>query len=463
MAEHGGGGALREILAVFGFEVDDHGLKEGENKLKEFGEKIEHTVGKLKQLALGIAEAFAVEKLFEFAENSTHAISEMEHAADALGISIDKVQEYKFAAKSLGFELEDVTQILRRMQVAQGRAENGSKETAKAFARVGLSVRDLKGKQADELFDRVTEGLEKVTDPGQRAAIVMQLMGRNAGRLATLLKEGKIGLDELKEAFKGLGKYSEDTIEKSKKFEKAQARLSQANVGLKDSILGQLYPVLTKVSDWLTKGVKWLADTTKGTQIWKVVLGEAAVVAGVFAASLALANLPLLAMVGVFLALALIVEDVIGLFQGRGSLIGKQIDKIFGQGASLAFVKEAKEIWKSLSEYIGTAVDKIIAFNEWRKHIADKEVGIFKSAVSFIKPGTFEAPKVDSDFSVTGGGNFGEGMGVILNGDVNYTINAAAGQDENKIGEAHVHHFRKMLNSEKRAAVNTAQRARTGS
>ena len=43
MGEHeggGGSGVLREVLAVFGLEVDTERLKKGENALASFGEKL---------------------------------------------------------------------------------------------------------------------------------------------------------------------------------------------------------------------------------------------------------------------------------------------------------------------------------------------------------------------------------------------------------------------------------------
>src|ERR1700753_3124525 len=86
-----GGGVVRELLAIFGFKVEEKGLKEGENQLEEFLEKA-------KGFAEGVAAVFAVDEIYEWAEAQVKAIGDIEHAASKLGVTTEQVQEYQYVA-----------------------------------------------------------------------------------------------------------------------------------------------------------------------------------------------------------------------------------------------------------------------------------------------------------------------------------------------------------------------------
>src|SRR4051812_5611416 len=110
-AAEGGSGVLRELLAVFSFGVDAHELEHGENKLEELG-------GKLKQFAAGVAGAFAIHEIFEFAEAQDAAMAAIERTATQLGISTEKVQQFQYAARAVEIDAGTLLNMMGRLQVA---------------------------------------------------------------------------------------------------------------------------------------------------------------------------------------------------------------------------------------------------------------------------------------------------------------------------------------------------------
>jgi hypothetical protein len=107
-----------------------------------------------------------------------------------LGVTTKDLQTFRFAATQSGVAQDQLEVGLRRLTVSMGKAELGSKEQAKAFAAIGISLDQLKGKNTGEVFRLMADGLSKVTDRSQRAAIEMTLMGRSGSTLDNLLAPG---------------------------------------------------------------------------------------------------------------------------------------------------------------------------------------------------------------------------------------------------------------------------------
>jgi hypothetical protein len=354
----GGGGALREILAYFGFEVQTEELKEGENKLAEFGKKV-------KEIAEGVAAAFAVEKIIEFAETNVRAMTEIEHSAQRLGISAESVQQFQFAAKSMGMEAESLLNMMGRMQVTQQAAIQGTGQAATAFKQLGVSVKDASGhaKSADDLLLDLTDGFHKIQDPTKRAALATQIFGRSGRELLPFLVEGREGIDDLRAAFKEFGGgFSEESMRRGKAFEKMSARLGLAWKSLKSVIVEGLLPPLTWLFEKIAQGVNWFRKITEGTHFVEVALAMLGAAALAFAAPMLLAAAPVVLLVAALGALALLVEDIVALLTGKQSVIGDAIDAIFGKDAHTDAVKALKGYWVDISDAVKTAAHYIKEF-----------------------------------------------------------------------------------------------------
>lgn len=362
------GGTLRELLAVFGFEVDARGLEKGESALDSF-------FGKVKTLAAGLAGAFAVKEIGDFAEHTAKAMTAIERQATQLGISTDKVQEFQFAAKSLGLEGDQLVNLMGRLQVAQQGAAAGSKQGAGAFKALGVNVKDANGhfKSADELFLDVAEGISKVKDPSKQAAVAVQLFGRQGRTLLPFLKEGRKGAAELGKEFRSLGGgYTKEAIEKAKEYERESAKLDLTLTGLKNGIASALIPIVSKVIGWFAKAVHWFSELTKNTELVKAALVILTGVAAYFAVSMAIAFAPVLLGVAALVALAAIIDDIIVLFEGGQSVIGAALDALFGKGASTDIVNGLKAAWASVTTAIKEGYDWLIKNKAAAKELIDE-------------------------------------------------------------------------------------------
>lgn len=344
MAEEGGGGILRELLAVFGFGVDTKELDEGENRLEGFLDGV-------KRIGAAVAGAFVAKEIYEFAEANVHAMTAIERSAARLGVSTERVQEFQFAAESMGQSSEALLDKMGRLQVAQQLAAQGGKEQSKAFHALGISIDSLKKKSADEVFLDVAESVSKIQDPSKAAAAAVALFGRGGREILPFLKQGRAGVADLVEEFRQLGGgYSERALEMGKRQEAQSAKLNLAFKSLKSTILTGLLPVITWVTKKVTDLTSWLRKMTENSYIVEAALGVLGVAASIFAVKMALANLPILLITAAIAALILIVDDVITMFEGGQSVIGDTIDKIFGKGASAEAVQSIKDAWVGVKD-----------------------------------------------------------------------------------------------------------------
>lgn len=360
----GGGGVLREILAVFGFGVDDKELNKGETRLNSF-------LGKVKEVAEGVAAAFAVEKVYEFAEGQAAAMNAIERTAATIGISTDRVQEFQFAAKSLGLDINAVTDSISRMQVAQQMASQGSKEQAQAFKWVGANVKDVNGhmKSADTLFLDVADGISKITDPAKQAAAAQYIFGRSGRQLLPFLKEGRKGAEEYFNTFRELGGgYDEEALKAGKEFDKQSAKTNLTLTALKNTIAKVLLPVVTAVGHAFEKTVKWLNAVAKNTHIVQSVMIAFGAAALVFALPLIAAAAPVLLLAAGIAALIIGLEDLYGFLTGKQSATGEILDKIFGKGAQVEILQQVKDTWARIKDVFKEALpylEKIVAAMKW--------------------------------------------------------------------------------------------------
>lgn len=379
MAEEGGG-AIREMLAVFGFGVDTSDLKKGESQLSDFADKV-------KRVAQGLAAAFAVDAIYSWAESNVKAMTSVEHQAARLGISTDEVQAYTFAAKALGMESEQLLNSMGRLQISQQAAAKGGKEQGAAFSALGVHVKDASGhfKEADQLFMEVADGISKMTDPGKAAAAAVALFGRQGRELLPILKQGSKGLDELIETYHQLGGgFTDEAIEKSKAFEKQQAILGVVMNKVKSVILEGLLPVITKIVTWVGKGVHAFSEMASKSNILQSAFYVLGIAAAAFAVPMLAAAAPILLMAAGLAGLVLIVDSFITMMNGGKSVIGDTLDKIFGKDAHVDIVEKIKDTWDEIKNIFATLsgyVHKVVqGFEEMQN--ASERIGVIMRAVS---------------------------------------------------------------------------------
>ena len=312
----------------------------------------------------------------------------------------------------------------------------------------GVAQAAMSGKSTEEVFMKISERISGMKDQAAKTALVMSILGRSGFQMLPLLNKGPEGIREWMKEAKELGLVLDETaIKKSQEFQEELHGTESLVLGIKRSIgVGLLEPmteVLKSFSAWikanrelikqnLTGLLQGLGNVLKitlvmfnaiagrlteliqplggvGAMIGYVAAGFAifksyqivtgignvissmlglakateVVAAGAVATDAAFSFWPLIIGVAV-LAVIAIIEDLIGFFQGKDSLIGRFLG---------VFKTEFPTVFAFLAKMIGETVDEFKAMWEVAKVIIN---GI-GTAYGWVR-GLF--PNKDSDKSM---------------------------------------------------------------
>ena len=347
--------ALREILARFGFQVDQRGLQKA-------SKGIDGVVGKLQTFGTLIAGSIIVRGVKDFVTGMVDAGDALGKTATQLGLSSDQLQAWQAAAGFAGVESTKFNQSLRVLAKNANAAATGATGVSDKFKQLGVDVSDANGnlKSSDVLMREVGLALGKLENKTEAVALAQELMGRTGAALLPLFKDGAEGLDAALAALDRFGGgLSKDLIPLA---EAAQDRFAEWDISilsLKSRVAVGLLPAISAMTVGLSRVVTAIAKFLgKGERLNAVlavlaaILGKA-LVAKFGASLLALGRAAIVPLIKIAL-LVLLIDDLMTFFKGGDSLIGRGLDKIFGKGAGETVSKALRGIGGAISDLVGS-------------------------------------------------------------------------------------------------------------
>lgn len=323
-------GALRELIAFFGIEVDDH-------KVDAFGEKLEGTHSLLEKVGATIGIAFGLHEISEFIQGQIELAVELGHTSEMLGIGVEDLQAFQYAAANAGLSSEEATTAIRFLNKNVGEAAGGSKEAAQAFASLGVHVKDSNGhvRGAQDILADVADGMEKLPSPAEKTAKAMQIFGRAGARLIPLLDKGGDGIEALYDEFEKLGGgINEDYVKVAEEAHHETLKLGVVWKGLKATIGNALIPAFGWLVNKAGEAVGWFREFTSHSYIVQTALATLGTIVGALVVIWGVLNFEVLLVVAAIALIILVVDDVYTAFKGGKSVIGDFIDSIFGVGTT---------------------------------------------------------------------------------------------------------------------------------
>lgn len=239
---------VAELVATLGFITDPKGLKEFEKNLesaKTMALGVGATIG---AVAAGIG--FAFKEAFQGADEAATA-------AERLGLTTNALLALRFAADRADVTAEELGGSLKFLSknAAEAAANSGS-GAAKAFARLGIRVKDASGqlKSADVLLQDVATGFERLS-ASEKTGVSLELLGRGGTALVPLLNKGGKALDETKKRARLFGlELSENTQKNVGAFSQSLKDFRDASKGAMNKLLKALPAVnklFTKIVDFV--------------------------------------------------------------------------------------------------------------------------------------------------------------------------------------------------------------------
>lgn len=177
-------------------------------KLRSEIDKVRKELGTLNATAKGIGDGFKSLGTAVVGALSIGAITgflvKVNGIADALndlsgrlGASASGLQSLQVAAQLAGGSAESMNVALAKMSTTIGDAAAGNKKAAEAFARLGLSAKELANLKADEAFRRIADATAAIPNTFERASAAQDIFGKGAKDIAGLLAEGGSAIDSV--------------------------------------------------------------------------------------------------------------------------------------------------------------------------------------------------------------------------------------------------------------------------
>jgi hypothetical protein len=203
----------------------------------------------------GLAVAATVAAVVGGAFRGMYAAME---AGDALGdmsaqtgIAVDKLMVLQMAFKQAGMAAEDVQPAVSKLQKIISEAGQGNAEAAGKFAKLGLSVNDIKNLSPDEQFAKIGDSIGKIQNPADKAAASMDFFGKKGAKLLTVFSSGGFS-----DAAENLGRQAALMKENAGVFGRITDVLGTAGSKIQGLFVGmaaQIMPQLTPLVEYFNK------------------------------------------------------------------------------------------------------------------------------------------------------------------------------------------------------------------
>jgi hypothetical protein len=181
--------AFLSIMARFG--MDATGFKAGIKQVESASKGLSRDLnGNLKG---AIAGAFGTAAIVAAGKATMDYAGQIADLSERLGVSTDALQEMDFAARLTGTNLETFTGFLEKLSVSREEALQGNDELRDSFARLGVSLEDLRTKRLEDLTRQIGRAVQG-GDVQQLMPALKGVGGRGAGALVPTFR---MGLEEV--------------------------------------------------------------------------------------------------------------------------------------------------------------------------------------------------------------------------------------------------------------------------
>lgn len=228
-----------ELVQLLSFKMSDQS-KAAFNNFKNGLNEVRNSMAKVSAVAVSTGSAIAY---------TIKAISDQAVALDNLsqrtGISTNTLQEYQYAAEAVGVSAEAVTGDLQSLMETMSSPIPG--EFNEALFMMGINIRDASGqmKSADALLGDIGDKLNNMSQ--QKALQWASRLGLSDDTL-TLIKQGRLGLAELRKEAEALGAViPEEALKRGAEFKKSLNALEFAFKGIGRTVALSVTPGLTGV------------------------------------------------------------------------------------------------------------------------------------------------------------------------------------------------------------------------
>lgn len=271
-------------------------LISAEQQLEKFSSASDECNGKLKEVsehsellgagletagaaaaAAALAIAAVVEagkKIGEIAQTAAAYADNVLTLSTNTHVAAETIQELQYMAELTDTSFETVSVALKKNTKAMSEARQGTAQYVEAYDRLGVSVTNTDGTLRDgyDVFLDTIDALGKIGNETERDALSMEIFGKSAADLNSLIAAGKETLREYGDEAQRVGTVlSEEQLNTLGELDDRIQRLAQVKETVVNSIGAEVAPAVNDLLDMFTAR---LPDVTNAVNIFAAGLAE---------------------------------------------------------------------------------------------------------------------------------------------------------------------------------------------
>ena len=114
-----------------------------------------------------------------FATSALQGADAVSDLSNATGISIGKILEFQKGLQQSGGSAGDAAKAITTFYSSIDEANKGSDKTQETFAKLGVSLKDLKTLSEEDLLDKTLKGFKNIQDPVAKSTAAMDVFGKS--------------------------------------------------------------------------------------------------------------------------------------------------------------------------------------------------------------------------------------------------------------------------------------------
>jgi hypothetical protein len=409
--------ALRDILVQFDVVVNQKPLEEAQQRSDRLISKFNEASVAMAGMAIGVG--VAAKATYDFISSTVAAADDVGDLAARLGIATDEFQVMQAVA-------EDVGSSMGTMQTSFRTLASELRDGGKNLSALGVATRNADGsmRSVTDVFWDAGAALGSTEDQAKRLELAQKLLGRGGLELLPIFSGGADAIAEYRAQIAETAVvFDEDFIEAADRVAKQQQALHHRLQRVRVLVVSQLLPAFSTFVGWLEKGATVVGRFVKSGRALQIALAGI----GAFIARWALAK-NLGSLVGWlfrirdgfrllgrllmrFVLPLLIVDELITLFRGGDTLIGRVIDALFGVGTTAAAVEMVNTAATSLWDTMGLVIQRAFDMG------AAGDMNAEEFEMAFIKASSGIREAFDTVFDHIGAAleGIGEGIKISIN------------------------------------------------
>jgi hypothetical protein len=226
------------------------------------------TVGFLTGGLAAIGGVAALGGLTNLAVQALDTADALGDTSERLGVGVEALQEYRFAAEQSGSSQEALDAGLQKLGINLAEfAATGKGPAAAAFKTLGISAEEARTQfsSIETVLPQLAEGFKNTENQAQRLALAQDLLGRGAVSLVPLLSRGKEGIDDLAQsAHEAGGVIGKDLIDQAGELQNEFTAASKAIKNEFTRALIELAPYLVAATQGTAALVHQVSEFARG-------------------------------------------------------------------------------------------------------------------------------------------------------------------------------------------------------